>query len=413
MTAIPATRYAFGPWRRVGVAMVLGCALTIAGCSRSSSSATARLGVAGVAEVSRQGESPRAVSGTRTLKAGDRVRVRDGTATVRLASARQVELRQGSQVELKADGNDGLRPVLVGGDLLALGPDAAVTVEVPGVEVVVNGAARVSRSLNLLIATYERVATVRAGGASITVPALRQAAVPASGVLPIRPTPLEYSPTDSWDERYLADAFDLGNQLATRSRGFTAQLGPTEGRTVGFFRDLLPDLAKEPTFDTPLLNPNRPPGDTLVGAAITLEGKRDSFAARWNAIFAFHEDGAPWGLVALDQGVDRGPLLAAVDGAIRRQPTQFAEVPKGGIASSPDVARPPATATTPTAPPTTAAPVAGSRPVQPTTSTIAPAPNPPSGGDGPLRTGSPVIDNTVNSLVDTLNALLRSLGQRP
>jgi hypothetical protein len=396
--------------------MVLLVALTAIGCSRSSKPGTGRLAVTGSAEVGRQGEAWRPVSASRDLRVGERLRVVEGTAILRLGGDRRLELRKSSQIELRAAAKKELRAVLLGGDVLAVAPDGPLTVEVPGTEVMVNGAARVSRGTNLLVASYERASTVNGGGKSLTVPALRQAAVPPDGVLPVRPKPLEYSATDSWDERYLSDAFDLGEQLATRSRGFTSQLGAGEGRTVGFFGEVLPGLAKEPAFDGALFNPNRPPGETLVGAAIVLEGKRDSFTARWNAVFAFHDDGAPWGLVALDQGVERGPLLAAIDAAIRRKPAQFAEAPRPG--SNPGVAPttlPPAPVTTrPPAPPTTASAATTGRPSQPTTTTTAaPVQTPSTGSDGPLRTGVPVVDNTVNSLVDTLNALLRSLGPTP
>ena len=69
--------------------------------------------------------------------------------------------------------------------------------------------------------------------------------------------------------------------------------------------------------------------DTLVGAAITLEGTRGTFAERWAAVFTFRDEGAEWGLVAMDQGVARVPLLNAIDAAISRGPTQFAVGPPG------------------------------------------------------------------------------------
>lgn len=394
-----------GPRLRAVIA-ALALVMVAGACSRGSSATTGRLAVLGTAEIER-GTSWQPVSASRTLHPGERLRVRDGTAVVRLSANRRLELREGSQIELK-EGDDGVHAVLVGGDLLVVAPDRPLTVEVSGGDVTVNGTARVSRGNALLVATYERAATLDAGGRSLTVPALRQAAIGADGAVPIRATPLQYSAADTWDERYLADAYDLGNQLDSRSRGFTAQLAAGEGRTPGFFRDLLPGLANEQAFDG-LFDANRPPGETLIGAAITTEGSRDSFTGRWTAVFAFHDDGAPWGLVALDQQVAREPLLAAVDAAIRRRPTQFAQAPRAGM-PTPTVPTtvPPTTPPTTAAPPTTA-PVVNPRPPATTTTTTPPAP--PSGGtDGPLRTGIPPVDNTVNSLVDTLIALLRSLG---
>ena len=132
-------------------------------------------------------------------------------------------------------------------------------------------------------------------------------------------------------------------------------------------------------------------------------------------MFAFRDQGAPWGLVALDQGVSRVPVLATIEGAIGRGPTLFAEGPGTG---TPNSVAPPSRggspATTSVAAPATTTTVARPRPGAPvtTTTTAPPAPTTPTtvGPTGPLNTGSPLVDETVNSLVDTLTGLLRSLG---
>jgi hypothetical protein len=282
-----------------------------------------------------------------------------------------------------------------------------------GAEISVQGDARLSRGVSLLVATYEGTAQLNANGSTLTVPALRQASLPATGVFPGKASPLEYSSTDSWDQRYLSDAMDLGNQLKGRSEGFTSQLGDTDGRTVNFFRDLFPRLAAEPAFTASLLNSRRAPGETLVGAAITLEGSRGTFAERWAAVFGFRDDGAEWGLIAKDQGVERAPLVTAIDDAISRGPTQFAAGPPTG-------SRPPTSLTPPnrggatSSVPATTTTVARPRPGTPTTSTTTPPPPPdPTSTSvvGPLNTGTP-LDQTVNDLVKTLNGLLKSLGQQ-
>jgi hypothetical protein len=223
---------------------------------------------------------------------------------------------------------------------------------------------------------------------------------------------LEYVPSDDWDQRYLSDAIDLSNQLAARSDGFTAQLGATEGRSVNYFRDLVPALAAEPAFVASMVNPSRPPGETLVGAAIILEGKQGTFAERWGAVFGFRDQGAPWGLVALDQGVSRVGVLAVIEGAISRGPTSFAAGPPTRTPSSlapPSIGGSPATTVAPRTTPTTVRPRAGAT----TTTTVAAA-----GATTtttlarPLNTGAPLVDETVNSLVNTLTGLLNSLGGR-
>lgn len=386
----------------------------LAACNQPSVPVSGRLVVAeGQAEVGRPGEEREEVVGTRNLRVGEGVRVRDGSAVIELPGKRSIELRSGSDLELRATAEPGAsRPTLLGGDILVTSREQPLTVTAGAEEVVVIGVARISRALALVTAAYEGSSRVSSAARSLVVPALRQVAVPAAGLFPIRPAPLQFSADDTWDRRFLTDAMGLSTELQSLSRGFSAQVPKGEGRTVGFFRELLPRLASEPAFKQAWLDPARAPGETLVGAAIALEGSRGSFADRWSAVFSFHDDGAPWGLVAVDQGVSRVPLLETVDAALRRAPTNVALAKPGSPPAAlpaPATARPPVAA--PTAPvPTTVAPP---RPAPPPTvpppatpatpTTIAPA--------GPLNLGAPLVDNTVNSLVDTLTGLLKSLGQ--
>lgn len=393
--------------RRASVAAILLVSVGLVGCRHSSPSAAGRLTVNGQAEVTRPGEDQREVTGARDLRVGDRVRVRQGTAQIRLADGRSLELRLGSNVELDA-GTGGVpaKPVLMDGDFLVTTGEAPFALSTTGADVIVTGAARVSRGVALLVATYQGSAVLSSGNSNLTVPALRQAAVQAAGPFPTRVVPLEPSPSDAWDQRYLSDAIELGNQLAARSQGFTAQLPATDGHTAAFFKGLFPRLAAEPAFDASLVSASRPPGETLVGAAITLEGTRGTFADRWRAVFGFHDQGAPWGLVALDQGVNRVPLLQTVEDAISNSPATFAQGSPGTGPSSltPGTGSP---ATTVVPPPTTTTTVARGRP---TTTTTTQPPATTTTTRGALNTGSPLVDDTVNSLVDTLSGLLRGLG---
>ncbi|MDQ4090176.1 MAG: hypothetical protein M3163_07715 [Actinomycetota bacterium] len=391
--------------------------LSIAGCSSSSPPAAGRLSVDGQAELLRPGEDRVEVDGSRDLKLGDRVRIRQGSGVIRLSGDRKLELRTGSDLELQSAQTPAeVRPTLVGGDLLVVSDGQPFAVGTTGADVAVQGDARISRGAALLVATYEGTAQLSAGGSTLAVPALRQASLPATGQFPGAVTPLEYSAGDGWDQRYLSDAIDVSNQLTGRSDGFAAQLGPNEGRSVAFFKDLYPRLAAEPAFTASLLNPIRSPGETLVGAAITLEGTRGTFAERWAAVFAFRDQGAPWGLVVRDQGVDRVAVLRLVEDAAGRRPSGLASGPAVGTPNSPPTPGAGPTTTVRSranAATTTTTPASRPRPGVTTT-----APSPASGPTttvvtGPLNTGSPLVDETVNSLVNTLTGLLNSLGQQP
>ena len=375
-----------------------------AGCTGSSKAAGVGVDVDGEAEIIEPGHDVRGIDGRATLRTGQRLRVVRGTATVELPREAQLELRNGSELELRTgDNGSGVQPVLQAGDLLVTSGRERAPVEVMGTTVrVVSGTARLSRGLSLLVGAYRGTADVASGGRAITVPALRQVVVPAVGLLPARPSPYVPTAGDAWDLRFLGDAIELGDQLTSRSRGFTGQAQADQRTSVAFYRKLFPGLDGEPLFDA-LFDPNRPPGETLVGTAIVLEAKGGGFPERWAAVFGFRDEGASWGLVALDRGVSRVPVLAAIDAAIGRTVTETPPPPPP---------LPPVTVTTPppvtptTRPPVTR-PGATTKTTVPTGATAPPGPEP---GTGPLNTGLP-LDQTVNSLVDTLSGLLKGLGR--
>ncbi|MDQ4097434.1 MAG: hypothetical protein M3144_06165 [Actinomycetota bacterium] len=421
-------------WLALTVLVVVG--MTSACCTRRPSQAVGRLEVSGRAEVDTADSGKQTVTGSRTLRNGEQVTLVDGTATLNLGSGRQLELRKGTVLRLAllpaATGRTEPRGELVSGDVLVVATGEGATVVAGDTTITVpTGAARVSRDLSLVVAVYEGAASVDSAGSVAAVPALRQVTVPAPG-LPSRRTPLAFSPGDSWDQRYLGDAMELGNQLVSRSRGFTGQLSPGDGTTADFYRRILPVLADQP-FDDSLVSPDRPPGETLVGAAITVEGTRGEFRNRWESVFSFHDEGAPWGLVALAQGVSSGPLLSTLDAAIGRVP---------GLSAAPT---PPANAPPPTTPPAgggASSPSQVALPVLPIpsapagggdagggtapdgtatgthsgTSTGTPAPpSPPRQAGqlptrGPFDLGIPLVDNTLNTVVDALSGLLRAIS---
>jgi hypothetical protein len=291
-------------------------------CDRDDSRAAGRLTVEGTAEVATVDGSIREVTRPRTLKSGEQVTMVDGTATLSLGEDRLLELRKGSVLRLGLQtgpvGRDVPRGELVTGDVLVQAANDPATVVAGDTTVEVNpqSVARVSRNLAVVVGVYRGAAGVESAGRPANIRALRQRTIPAPG-LPSRETPITFSESDPWDQRFLGDAIDLGNQLVATSRGFANPPGVGPGSSVGLFLQILPQLV-QPGFDPSLIDPTRAPGETLVGAAIALEGTKTNFLERWNAAFSFHDDGAPWGLVALDQGASRERLMATIDAAIRR-----------------------------------------------------------------------------------------------
>ena len=153
--------------------------------------------------------------------------------------------------------------------------------------------------------------------------ALRQATSPALGIVD-GPIPLRVDASDAWDRRFLAEAIDIGRQLQSLVAPFDSSLRAGEGHTPGFFRVALPVLEQEPAFDGARLDSKRPPAETLIGAAITVSSHRLSFPERWSATFAFRDQGAEWGLVAVDEQVTSlSGVLDLVNSAFGRSPLVF------------------------------------------------------------------------------------------
>jgi len=384
------------------VAVLVGPLL--AGCSsnRSVRLGEARLEPHGAVLVAKPGGSYTAVTRPRTVKADVSVRVDGGSATVRLPST-ELELRGGTELRLGPG-----HPELLAGDLLVVpSGNHILTVTAAGTAMAVTGAARLSRGLAVSAGSYLGNVKVRSAGSALTVPALRQATVPALGQVPASPDPLSYVPRDQWDRRFLADAMDLGVELQARSDGANAQFRG-QGTTPGFYRLLLPQLDSQSAFDGSLLQPGRSPGENLVGASIAVVGKDADFRTRWGDIFRFRSEGAAWGLVAMDQGVLRTPgLLSTIDDALGRArlPGEPALAAPGGVGttttSTPGGGQPGRSTTTTSSPSrttTTTRPSSGGT----TTTTQPPIVTIPS----PPATGVPGVDQLGNQTVDTLNGLL-------
>ena len=393
--------------------------LPLAGCGGDDEPAVASLQVeSGTAQI-RRGSTTTDARGRADLRAGDRLVLESGTAVLAFGGGRQVELRDGSTVSLGTP-ESGRELGLVSGDALVLASQGRpIRLEASGTHLAVLGEARVTRRLAVLVAVYTGQAEVQSAGQELRVPALRQVSVPAAGLLPPGSEPFAYSASDPWDQRLLGGAIDLGGQLAARSRGFTAQL-PDGAASPQLFDRLFPELTPQDA-EAVLEGTGRAPGETLVGTAIALLGRDGDFTGRSRAVFALREAGADWGLIALERGVERVPLLDVIDAAIRRSPTRFGSsggvTPAGaaGGGGGASVVRPGAGTSGQAGAPAQPG-ASGATPGDPAGSITAGAtgaPAAPAGEEeevGTLNTGIDVVDDVVNDLVETLSGLLRSLG---
>ena len=377
----------------------------------------ARLEVDGRAIVERRDGDKDVVDGSTDLHKGDRVEITDGVGRMELAQGTRMELRAGLDDAANSQLVMGTTPELEAGDLLVEAPQDTEVAAAGSTLAVERGAARVSRALGVGVAVYDATVHIDSAGVERAVPALRQMQVPALGRPPAKPRPLVYDAGDPWDRRFLGSAMALGDRLTAMARGYTDNLAPGEGRTPGFFRLVLPGLEDETDFGADLLDLDRAPGETLVGAAISDLGRRGSFRDRWQSVFGFHDEGAAWGLVALDQAVDGEPLLGTVEEALSASPLGFAAPPVVGSSA----AVPPGNAAVPSG--------SSSTPVTPTTSTPSttappapvpvPAPPalppilPPLVPDTPPTPVAPVLQPLIDPVTEIVSGLLGGLLGAP
>lgn len=309
-----------------------------------------------------------------TLVFGDRIVVVEGLATIELAGGQEYEVRaEPTPTELVVDAP----PRLLDGDVLVRAGFPA-QVRYQSTTVSAMGAMKLVSDVPSVV-SYAGRARIDGTGELDGVRGLRQVVLTSSAV----PEPLVYDGGDEWDRRYLSEAIAFGRRLEALARGYTADLGRSSARTASFYEVVVPALADEREFGSDLLA-DREAGETIVGAAIVVQGREGTFRERWDAVFTFREQGAAWGLVALDQGVSSAPLLDTVELAI----------------GSP---RPPATGTTTSRPTTTTEPT-GPRPVDPTTTTTTTTTPPDS---TPPTTGllDPVLDPVASILQELLDII--------
>lgn len=395
----------------LGVVLLAGA---LVGCRGGSSPGPgeARLtAISGRVEVSKAG-GPWRPAAPGVLGTGDRVRVRAGRAVMVLPGEGRLELRRGSLVRVAR------APELVAGDLLVLPARREVTVAAASARTVAGdgSAVRMRRGLAVEVGLYRGGATLSSAGRSLAVPALRQATVSAPGLVPDRAGPLMLQRSDEWDRRFLLDAIVLGDELEQFSRGLTSQLPATSARGRELLTTLLPALARERSLDAVLdAVAALPPGEQVVGAAITLAGRKHAFADRWRAVFGFREEGASWGLVAFDQGVRQRPVATveeALGRLVRRPdlvaapappvPPRAGNGPANGPGSGP--ASPPGTS--PPVTPTTAPPPPTTTTTQPPPVTVPPLLPPPEGDGG-------LLGDVVDPLVEAVGGLIGGLLGQP
>lgn len=368
--------------RRALGALLAALALALVGCSDDDTPGAdqARVEVDGSARVERTDGTTETLSGGETLAFGDTVTMVDGTAIVTLAGGQLYELRAGpdpSSIEL------GAAPVVLAGDVLVAGGFPA-QIRYDTMTLAAPGPLQVDASVPSA-ASYAGAARIDGAGPLDELSPLREVVLTASAV----PEPLTFDGSDEWDRRYLGEAIAFGDRLEALARGYSADL-PPGSRSASFYESVIPALASEREFGDDLLEDDRSVGDTLVGAAIAVESQDGPFRARWREVFSFRDEGAAWGLVAIDQDVSTAPLLETIEVAITAP-----SVPDTPSTTDPPPSSDGPSTTAPSTAPTTTSPT-------PPPSSPPDEPDPPPPSDGLL---SPVVDPVGDIIRDLLGAL--------
>ena len=374
---------------------ITGAASLVAACGSGPSAGEASLTLNGRVELTSSSRQRVTSDKGGTVDRGTTVKVLQGGAALSFGDGRRIELRRGTAVKVDEV------PVVTFGDALLLADGTPFRTKVAGSSVTVHdGVARVSRGLGFEAASYRGSLTVTSAGRRMTVDALRRATVAALGVLPNQVEPVRLRPTDAWDREYLGVAMELSDVLQTRSEGLTAQLADGYGKDISFFTDVLPVLKRDSALVASLLDTARPPGETLVGAAIAADADDGTFTDRWRGVFTFRDAGAAWGLVALDQRLaDANRLSSTLDLALGRAESFTVQV----IAATKAVDAVPPVTEAPAENPATPLPA---RPaVQPNSgsapTTTVPAPAPEQERE-PVQTTLDTVDDLVSGLLGAL-----------
>ncbi len=298
--------------------------------------------------MSENGGPFRAVAGDRHLAAGDRTRLSDGGAVLEMVRGLEIELRSGSDITVD------LAPVLHSGEALVRTDDASSRVMASADSAAViapDSVVRLTRSLAYGASAYRGRVELHSVGRSIDVPTFRHATIAAVGAVSREPLPILVDDTDVWDRRYLGAAIELTRQLDAVSSGFTANVVTSIRPVPDLVLTAVPGAVATREFDA-VASGQRRPGELLVGTAIATAAK-----ASVTPVFDFRDQGATWGLVALDQAIRDadslfGLLRLALDGAPLLATSVAAPAP---AATSTELARgdstpPPAPDSTPESP---------------------------------------------------------------
>lgn len=280
----------------------------------------------------------------RALRKGDSVPVgslvktaSEPDAFIKLAGddGQVVELQSDSQVTI---GSARSATLEIGRALGLAGDEQPFTIESRGtaVRVAAAGVARVERLLGALrVGVYRGSAQVELLGRGVSVPAFKEVVIAGGVPLEREPRPLTLLATERWDRRLLGDVLDFDRELTQFGAGFNSRFGarPQAPRFFSAFV-VLPSFG----FLRPEL-PTTQPAEVLVGVVFaqqlaTRAGEPVTLPTFFDQLLDLRDQGASWGLIAKEKGLDLRLALQGVVDAIRRGTAPTPPAGTGGGGSS-------------------------------------------------------------------------------
>jgi hypothetical protein len=271
--------------------------------------------VTGDVTVQAPGEDARALREGDTIRAGSGVHTgKDSSVRLEGGAGRAIELAGDTQATIVSAGDVSLDV----GSALGESGEGTLSFDSRGVGVAVgDGTARLERLLGVLrVGVYSGKTRVDLGGRGVDVPAYRE--LDFAGGIPVDrvPRPLTLSASDQWDRRLLGDVIEFDQEISQYGTGFNNQF-TGQVTAPSFFGGFVG--VTNVSFVGGYLGQR--PAEILIGLVLAEQVASKTHAAAqrlFPSMLTERSQGATWGLIAKEHGLELHSVLQAVLDAIRR-----------------------------------------------------------------------------------------------
>lgn len=176
-----------------------------------------------------------------------------------------------------------------------------------------SGTYRLSSGLSARVGVYEGAVTVTRPAQERDVQALRELDLSAFRLA--TPDPLRYRESDPWDRDLLAPAIAFDGEAARLVRGMDVELGRRPLK-ASFYRQFTQPAVVGLLADEARVSRGAafgPPSDVLLTLFIAQAAAGDAVAPAVRRVTDLRDDGARWGLIAVELDVPSAQVVASID----------------------------------------------------------------------------------------------------